>query len=360
MSHIHIMVVQLYLPILNIIKISLFIFNVNHSISYYLITGLGLLLIFNTNKMIIKQILIELILKLKFLILIILSYNNINVLDFFENNDIDEEKSNIINTAGTIGIDDKTNANIINNIEKEERSNTNILKKEHQQVFSKIEELGEEENNINLKSDNLNTNYSNLEKNKINDEYDNIKNIGIATILSAGASFSTKVSSTVPKIAVLGSTAAFAGTWAKLTDNYKYNVLENYDDFINNRPPSPGHGKFNWIDINSFKWVNKIQYIIDNFDNFDSDTKFILCAISFIFIALVYIIYIYGFIVSPIVFDLIKNYLPLKFRTFIEKIYLFNRKFNIPFIIFSFIFTLLCLFLAIFSLWSIIYFKKII
>jgi hypothetical protein len=197
--------------------------------------------------MIIKQIFIELIFKFKFLILILLNYNNIYISDFFENS---EEKSTI-NTAATAGsiLDEKT----IDTSGKEEKSNiTDMLKKEH-----KVEELGERENNTNI--DNL-SKYSkiDIEKERLKENFDDIKKTLVGSIITSGGVLAAKTPNTAGKITIATASAIAATSAVLLTNTLKYKaldsydnftntlkhkVLDSYDDFTNDRPPSPSPGQ---------------------------------------------------------------------------------------------------------------------
>jgi hypothetical protein len=63
------------------------------------------------------------------------------------------------------------------------------------------------------------------------------------------------------------------------------------------------------------------------------------------------------FVVSPLIFDIIKNYLPIRLRDFMVKFISFNRKISVPFVILSFICIIFSLLLVILALAIIIYFK---
>ena len=79
--------------------------------------------------------------------------------------------------------------------------------------------------------------------------------------------------------------AAFGGT-----EIIKDKLLDNVEDITNNRPPSPGQGEFNLIDVNSF--INKItqNIIFTNINNLDVDTKILIYCLLLLIIGVYLII----------------------------------------------------------------------
>jgi hypothetical protein len=137
----------------------------------------------------------------------------------------------------------------------------------------------------------------------------------------------------------------------------KDKTLDNVEDLVNNRPPSPGHGEFNLIDTNQL--INKYYSLIDKFHNLDIDSQLIILSIILVIFGIIYIIYIFSYIISPSIFDAIKDILPIKIKNFMIKFINVNRKLSIPFVILSFIMVIICLLVAILALSVIIYFNNL-
>src|SRR5215471_1440975 len=93
--------------------------------------------------------------------------------------------------------------------------------------------------------------------------------------------------------------------------------------------------ELNFIDTN--KIFIKIQSFIDYFNNLDDESKFILLSIIMIAICLFYVIYMFFFMISPALFNTIKDILPIKIKNFMVKFININRIISVPFVILSFI-----------------------
>ena len=111
----------------------------------------------------------------------------------------------------------------------------------------------------------------------------------------------------------------------------------------------------NFIDTNSindylFSLINKISTL-------DTESQVVIYAIIILIGSLVYLTYIFIFMVSPSIFDAIKDILPIKIKTTIVKYIKFNRVISVPFVILSFIMVILLLLIVIFSLTVLVYFK---
>jgi hypothetical protein len=163
---------------------------------------------------------------------------------------------------------------------------------------------------------------------------------------------STKATASAITLAAVGISAA--GLTAT-----KHKMLDTFDEYtdINNRPPSPGHGEFNLVDINSFYdyWLS----LINKINNLDIDSQIIIYSVLLLLICLFYILYIFSFIIAPSIFDVIKDHLPIKFNNLIIKFININRKISVPFIILSFISLILCLLVAIFLLTTMVYLNNL-
>jgi hypothetical protein len=134
------------------------------------------------------------------------------------------------------------------------------------------------------------------------------------------------------------------------------NIEVEYTD-IDNRPPSPGCGEWNLIDTNSFYdyWLS----LINKIQNLDIDSQIVIFSILLLIICFIYILYIFFFVISPSLFDAIKNILPLKLKHFMVKFININRALSVPFIILSFLLLLFCLLLAIFLLTIMVYLNNL-
>jgi hypothetical protein len=137
----------------------------------------------------------------------------------------------------------------------------------------------------------------------------------------------------------------------------KENIIDNIEDLANNRPPSPGQGGFNLIDTNSL--INKINSLANNYENLDINTQMLILSILLLAAVLYFTVYIFIFVVSPLIFDIIKNHLPLRLREFIIRYMNFNRKISIPFIILGFIVIVVCVLVVILALVVIVYFRTL-
>jgi hypothetical protein len=102
---------------------------------------------------------------------------------------------------------------------------------------------------------------------------------------------------------------------------------------------------FNLIDTNLL--INKLQFIINNFDSLDDQYKLILISILILLISIIYII---SFILAPSIFNAIKDILPIRVQTFLIKLININRKISVPFVILSSIMVIFSLLLVIFFL----------
>jgi hypothetical protein len=111
---------------------------------------------------------------------------------------------------------------------------------------------------------------------------------------------------------------------------------------FNNRPSSPGDSHFNLVDTNPL--IDKIQSFLNNLDN---QSQLILISILIIILCFVYILYIFSFIIAPSIFDVIKDHLPIRVKTFLIKLININRKLSVPFIILSFICLIISLLFAV-------------
>jgi hypothetical protein len=63
------------------------------------------------------------------------------------------------------------------------------------------------------------------------------------------------------------------------------------------------------------------------------------------------------FVVSPLLFETIKEYLPIKIKNLMVKLIKFNRIITVPFIILSFVIIIVCSLVVILALAVILYFK---
>ena len=118
-----------------------------------------------------------------------------------------------------------------------------------------------------------------------------------------------------------------------------------------------GFSSFNLIDTNLL--IAQIQSIINNFDSLDSEIKILFCIIGLLLLSFIYIIYIFVFVVSPLIIDLMKDHLPLRLKTYLLKFVEFNRKISIPFVIFSFIMIIFILSFSVYFLSAVIYLFKL-
>ena len=273
------------------------------------------------------QILVELILKLRFLFASVLGFD---YFQFLENNDITEEE---------------------NPNNEESTSNETISNNTEINLDTDIE--------INLDTDNsLNDSktISFIKKEHIETGFDTAKYTAVGIITAAGSTGFIKAPTIPAKVAIASAAVTLSSATAVGIELFKDKVLDNFDDFTNNRPPSPGQGPFNLVDINPF--FIKLQSIINNFDYYDTDSKLIIISIILILLCFFFIIYIFSFVVSFLILDLIKNHLPLTLKTFLLRFININRKLSIPFVIISFIMMVIALFFATLFLSTIIYFKK--
>jgi hypothetical protein len=80
----------------------------------------------------------------------------------------------------------------------------------------------------------------------------------------------------------------------------------------------------------------------------------------FLLVIIVYFtIYLFIFVISPLIFDLIKDHLPIKVKDFMVKFISFNRKLSVPFVILGFIVIIVCSLAIILALSIIVYFRTI-
>jgi hypothetical protein len=100
--------------------------------------------------------------------------------------------------------------------------------------------------------------------------------------------------------------------------------------------------------------INKIQSFINNMDN---QTLLIVISISIIILCFAYIIYIFSFIVTPLLFDAIKDFLPIKIKDYLIKLIKINRKISVPFVILSFVMLVIGLFFAVSFLSLVVYLR---
>jgi hypothetical protein len=267
------------------------------------------------------------------LIIFILDYSYDDII-FFDNNDKIEEGNSNINKEKSI-------------------SNESTPINNNYKIESNLKNISESKSNTNIFNIKIG---DKLDKRVIENTFDTALLSTKTLLVGLGASQIAKAPGFIPKIGSVVATAATTTLSGAIIDTVKYNVLDNLDDLNNDRPPSPGSGGFNFIDTNTLFF--RLQSIINNFDNLDTNLKLIIYCILILFICIFYIIYIFSFVVSPLIFDTIKDILPLKIKNFLVKFININRKISVPFVIMNFIITIFILLLVIFSLSTIIIFKS--
>jgi hypothetical protein len=127
-------------------------------------------------------------------------------------------------------------------------------------------------------------------------------------------------------------------------------------DNQNNIPSLSEQNEFNLIDTNSL--INKIQPIINNYENLNIDSQILVLSMFLLVVGIYFTIYIFIFIVSPLMFDAIKDHLPIKVKNFMIKFISINRKVSVPFVILCFIVIVCSLSLVIAALGIIVYFNS--
>jgi len=132
--------------------------------------------------------------------------------------------------------------------------------------------------------------------------------------------------------------------------NFYFNKDDNIEDLVYN--PFLWSNPLNLIDTNEL--VNKILSFINNLHNLDIDSQLIMFCVILLLINFIYFAYIISFIVAPSIFDIIKDYLPIKVKEFLIKYISINRKISIPFVILCSIFMAFTLLFVIFILTGIV------
>jgi len=95
---------------------------------------------------------------------------------------------------------------------------------------------------------------------------------------------------------------------------------------------------------------NKILSLLKNIHNLDNDSQIIIYCVILLLISFIYFVYIISFIITPFIFDAIKDYLPIKVNMYLTKY--INRKINTSFIIICSLFVIFSLLFVILILIS--------
>ena len=90
--------------------------------------------------------------------------------------------------------------------------------------------------------------------------------------------------------------------------------------------------ELNLIDTSSF--IYKIYSFTNNFNinNLDIDSRILVLSILLLVISIYFTVYMFFFVVSPLLFDAIKDHLPIKLKNFMIKFININRKISVPFV----------------------------
>lgn len=315
-----------------------------------------------------KIFLIELLLKLRTLIIVLFFYlsDNIDNIDLSLNEDEEkDQKSDTDKTETEDKIISTSNSNIetpLLELESKVEENTHSnheCDSRKESIIPLITETDIQEEGEQVSKDLLILKDSRSDlwnKKTIENAF---KGANAGAIISLGAIATTalnKAPTIGTKAAVAGSTIAIATIATTTLSVAEDMVLKSLENNTNSRPPSPGYGGFNLIDTNSL--VNKVLSFINNYNNLDNQSKLIVSCIIMILIIIIYFIYIFSFVVAPSIFDTIKDILPIKLKNFFIKFININRKISVPFVILSFIMIILTLFFVIFFLSIAVIFKS--
>jgi len=289
------------------------------------------------------------------------------------NNNVLLPSSNISIPSSSVSIPStSTSSSIFNN-----NNLSNTMPNPTSSLNTTVSETNNVELNTNIKDKISNINIGNVNNNvslekhinseiekkiqRINNEFEDIRGAfeaSASTVISLAA---TSKASNKTKVLATSTIAAVTYIAPKALRIWRDTSIENLKklDLTNNRPPSPGNGPFNFTDTNTNEFIHKIYSFINNFDInlFDIDTQLLIYCFLLLLSAGFFIFYLFFFVVSPSIFNTIKDILPIKVKEYLISYINFNRKISVPFVIIGFICIVICWFIVIISLGIIIYLK---
>ena len=320
----------------------------------------------NLFKLILKHkiIIIELLIRIRTLIVTLLIGDN------FDLNLNDEKKPDLITIEENINNNDNNNniiSSSLSSILPSNIENTDLNTGDKKSSIREIKpnDIKFENNDIQIEDKKIENNDIQIEdkkkidiereKQKISDRFNYLTATALGTITLGTGIFISNSAPTRTKAVGTTLAAAAALTTSEVLLMLKQKTLDNIENLANNRPPSLGCGEFNLIDTNTF--VNKILSIMNKFHNLDIDPQILILSILLLAISIYFTIYMFFFVVSPLLFDTIKDIFPIKVKNYMVKFISFNRKISVPFVILSFIIIIMCLSVVILALAIIVYFN---